>query len=128
MSQEALRVVFRVEMGNGRPAPKPEPGATRERLRQDRAARRARSLALAYYIDDLVRSGQVTGLAEMAQICGVSRAAVSKIRIDMKLPIDSQAQVLLRCRPRKRYNLPTINGLDNTGEKSKARPESDEFL
>lgn len=47
MNQEPLRVEFRVELGNRRPVPKSEPGARAERQRVDRAARRARNLALA---------------------------------------------------------------------------------
>lgn len=79
MNQEPLRVEFRVELGNRRVEPNPEPGAKAERQRQDRAARRARNLALAYHIDHLIRSGQVADLAGVARMCGVSRARVSKI-------------------------------------------------
>jgi hypothetical protein len=79
VSQEPLRVEFRVELGNRRVVPTPEPGAKAERQRVDRAARRARNLALAYWIDGLVRSGQVANLAQVAKMCGVSRARVSKI-------------------------------------------------
>ncbi len=77
MSQEPLRVEFRVELGNRRPGPKPAAGAKAERQRLDRAARRARNLALAYWIDHLVRSGEVADLAAVARMCGVSRARVS---------------------------------------------------
>lgn len=79
MSQESLRVEFRVELGNRRPVPKPEPGAGAERQRLDRAARRARNLALAYWIDHLIRSGEVADLAAVARICGVSRARISNV-------------------------------------------------
>jgi hypothetical protein len=41
--------------------------------------RKARNLALAYYIDSLVRSGEVADLAAVARMCGVSRARVSKV-------------------------------------------------
>lgn len=79
MSQEPLRVEFRVDLGKWPPAPKPTPGAKAERLRQDRAARRARNLALAYYIDGIIRSGQAADLAAVARMCGVSRARVSAV-------------------------------------------------
>lgn len=59
--------------------PKPLPGEKAERLRQERAARKARNLALALYIDSLIRSGEVADLATVARMCGVSRARVSKI-------------------------------------------------
>ena len=55
MSEE-LRVEFKMAIARRpEPKPKPEPGVKAERLRVDRAARRARNLALAYYIDGLVR-------------------------------------------------------------------------
>lgn len=79
MSQEPLRVEFRVELGNRRPGPKPEAGAKADRQRLDRAARRARNLALAYWIDGLIRSGEATDLAAVARMCGVSRARVTKL-------------------------------------------------
>lgn len=77
MSQEPLKVEFRLDLGKRPPAPKPEPGAKAERQRRDRAARNARNLALAYWIDHLIRSGQVADLAAVARMCGVSRARVS---------------------------------------------------
>jgi hypothetical protein len=79
VNDDALRVEFKVKLDGRRPAPKPEPGAKAERQRQDRAARRARNLALAYWIDGLVRSGEVPYLATVARMCGVSRARVSAV-------------------------------------------------
>lgn len=79
MSQEPLRVEFRVDLGKRPPAPKPEPGARTERQRLDRAARRARNLALAYWIEHLIRSGEVADLAAVARMCGVSRARVTAV-------------------------------------------------
>lgn len=79
MSQEPLRVEFRVELGNRRPVAKLEPGVKVERQRLDRAARRARNLALAYWIDGLIRRGEVADLAAVARMCGVSRARVSAV-------------------------------------------------
>jgi len=61
------------------PKPRPEPGVKAERVRVDRAGRRARNLALAYWIDHLIRSGEVKDLATVARMCGVSRARVSAI-------------------------------------------------
>jgi hypothetical protein len=77
---EKLRVEFKLAIAR-RPAPKPvpEPGVKTERLRVDRAARRARNLALAYWIDGLIRTGEVEDLAAAARMCGVSRARVSKV-------------------------------------------------
>lgn len=79
MADDVLRVEFRVALGNRRLLAKPEPGANVERQRQDRAARRARNVALAHYIDHLIRSGEVADLAAVARMCGVSRARVSNV-------------------------------------------------
>lgn len=79
MGDEALRVEFSVQLAGRRPAPKAAPGAKRERQREDRAARKARNLALAYWIDGLIRSGEVDDLSAVARMCGVSRARVSKV-------------------------------------------------
>ncbi len=94
MSQEPLRVEFRVELENRRPAPKPEPRARAERKRVDRAARRARNLALAYWIDHMIRSGAVDDLAAVARMCGVSRAIVSRVMAHLGMPALHQASVV----------------------------------
>lgn len=60
-------------------SPKLPPGARAERQRLERAARKARNLALALYIDSLIRSGEVADLAAVARMCGVSRARVSNL-------------------------------------------------
>lgn len=78
MKKKALTVEFRLSPTKT-PAPKPLPGEKAERLRQERAARRARNLALAYWIDGLVRGGQIADLAAVARACGVSRARVSSL-------------------------------------------------
>jgi hypothetical protein len=77
---EELRVEFKLAIAR-RPEPKPvpEPGVKTERLRVDRAARRARQLALAHYVDSLVRSGEIEDLAAVARLCGISRARISKL-------------------------------------------------
>lgn len=94
MNQEPLRVEFRVELGNRRPVPKRAPGTRAERQRVDRAARRARNLALAYWIDHLVRSGQVTDLAAAAKLCRVSRASLTKLCGMRFLPVRIQDLIL----------------------------------
>lgn len=99
MSQEGLRVEFRVEMGKRRPAPKPEPGAKAERQRAGRAARQARNLALAYWIDHLVRTGQVADLAAVAKMCGVSRAMVSRVVAHLGMPALEQVSVVAHVTP-----------------------------
>jgi len=79
VKEKALTVEFRLTPTKTTPAPEPEPGAKAERLRQKRAARKARKLALAYWIDSLIRSGEVANLAAVARMCGVSRVRVSKV-------------------------------------------------
>lgn len=79
MKERPLTVEFRLAPKRTVPASKPPPGARAERQRQERAARRARNLALALYIDSLIRSGEIADLAAMARMCGVSRVRVSKV-------------------------------------------------
>ena len=98
MSDE-LRVEFKVPTGRRR-APKPEPGAKAERQRLDRTARRARNLALAYWIDGLVRSGQVEDLAAVARMCGVSRARVSAVVSLLEMAGAEQGRLLGARHPR----------------------------
>lgn len=77
MKEKALTVEFRFT--RKKTIPKPPPGAKAERLRLERAARKARNLALAYWIDGLVRRGEVRDLAAVARMCGVSRARISRV-------------------------------------------------
>lgn len=95
MSEE-LRVEFTVAFSGRRAEVKPvtEPGVKAERLRVDRTARRARNLALAYWIDGLVRSGEVEDLAAVARMCGVSRARVSIIESHILAPLVEQERAL----------------------------------
>jgi hypothetical protein len=83
VTDKPLTVEFKLAIAR-RPQqkPVPEPGVKAERLRVDRAARRARNLALAYWIDGLIRSGEVASPAEVARRCGVSRARISAV-LDM---------------------------------------------
>jgi hypothetical protein len=92
---DELRVEFRLAISR-RPEPKPvpEPGVKTERLRVDRAARRARNLALAYWIDGLVRSGAVPDLAAAAHLCGISKARISKLISLLGAPVAEQERLL----------------------------------
>lgn len=74
-----LRVEFKMAVAGRRSVPKPDPQAKAKRQRQDRAARKARNLALAYWIDGLVRSGEIPDLAAAAKQCGVSRARLTQV-------------------------------------------------
>lgn len=94
MSERPPTVEFRLPPTKPSPAPKLPPGAKAERLRRERAARRARNLALAYYIDSLIRSGEVADLAAVARMCGVSRARVSKVFGLLGMAEAEQRQVL----------------------------------
>lgn len=96
MSDE-LRVEFKVAVSRRpEPRPKPVPGVKAERVRQDRATRRARNLALAYWIEGLVRSGEVADLAAVARMCEVSRVMISNLMVDMGLALPQQSAVLLQ--------------------------------
>lgn len=95
MKERALTVEFRLAPTRTPPTPKPPAGFKAERQRQERAARCARNLALAYWIDGLVRSGEVKDLAAVARMCGVSRARVSKLRKQLDVPRPGQQRLLL---------------------------------
>lgn len=94
MSDEALRVEFRVELGKRPAAPKPQPEAKAERQRRDRAVRRARNLALAHWIDHLIQVSEVTDLADAAKMCGVSRARLTAITEGLSLSLPLQEEIL----------------------------------
>ena len=99
MGDEALRVEFKVQLAGRRPEPKAAPGAKRERQRQDRAARQARNLALAYWIDGLIRSGEVADLAAVARLCKVSRARVTAVAALLALAGAEQGRIVENASP-----------------------------
>lgn len=86
MKEKRPTVEFRLPPTGTSPSPKALPGERAERLRRERAARKVRNLALAHYIDSLIRSGEVADLAAVARMCGVSRARISRIA-DLAGPI-----------------------------------------
>ena len=96
MKEKAITVEFRIPPT--KTTPKPPPGAKAERQRQERAARKARNLALAYYIDSLIRSGKVADLAAVAHLCGVSRARVSKVVSLLEMAVAAQEQLIANTR------------------------------
>lgn len=53
-----------------------------------------RMLALAYYLDELLRTGQVKNYAELAKLGGVSRARISQIMDLMLIPSTLQTRLL----------------------------------
>ncbi len=93
MKQDALMVEFKVRIGKQRPEPAAALVDRAERQRVDRAARRARKLALAHWIDHLIRSGEVADLAAAARMCGVSRARITTTvgMLDMSIADQSAA-------------------------------------
>ena len=96
MSHDALRVKFKVRMIKRRPKPAPAPVDRAERQRLDRAARRARNLALAYCIDHLIRNGEVADLAAVAHMCAVSWARVSAVASLLGTGRAKQEQLLVQ--------------------------------
>lgn len=97
MNEEAVRVEFALPPSKQPPALQPAPEFKAERLRRLRATKRARQLALAYWIDGLIRGGQVADLAAVARLGGVSRARVSKLLEALGMP--TPAQEALLCAP-----------------------------
>lgn len=98
MNEEAVRVEFALPPSKQPPAPKPAPEFKAERLRRLRAAKRARQLALAYWIDGLIRGGEFRDLAAAARRCRVSEARVSKLMDLLGLPMAEQ-ECLMRSSP-----------------------------
>ena len=94
MKEKALTVEFRLPPA--KTTPKPLPGAKAERQRQERAARKARNLALAYYIDELIRSREVTDLAAVGRSCGISRAYLSKLMSALAMSAAEKERLLAR--------------------------------
>lgn len=94
MKQRPLTVEFRLPPTGTSPVPKTLPGEKAERQRQERAARKARNLALAYYIDSLIRSGEVANLAAVARMCGVSRSRLSVVTGIHGLPVREQEAIV----------------------------------
>lgn len=72
----------------------PTPGTRARRQRVVRAARRSRNLALAYWTDGLVRSGEVADLAAVARMCGVSRAGALRIVALLGIPTADQMYLI----------------------------------
>ena len=95
MKEQPPTVEFRLSPTKTPPSPKPPPGARAERQRQERAARKARNLAFAYWIDGLVRSGEAADLAAVARRCYVSRARVSRLLSLLSTPLSSQEILLI---------------------------------
>lgn len=83
-----------MESENRQLAQNPKPRAMAERQRVDRAARRARNLALAYWIDHLVRSGEVADLAAVARMCEVSRARLTVVLKLTCVPMSDQQRTV----------------------------------
>lgn len=94
MNEQVVRVEFALPPSKKPLAPKPAPEFKAERLRRLRAAKRARQLALAYWIDGLVRAGQVADLAAVARLCRVSRTRVSKLLEALGMPTPAQEALL----------------------------------
>ena len=71
-----LDIDLKAERRARRDEPSPEPSPPNPVARTARLLRR---IALAQHIDHLVQTGQVASYAEIARMCGVSRAAVSRV-------------------------------------------------
>jgi hypothetical protein len=64
-----------------------------------RVPRLARLMALALRCEELIRSGQVKNLAELARLGHVSGARISQIMSLLQLAPDLQEELLFRSRP-----------------------------
>jgi len=104
MKGRPLTVEFRLPPIGTSPAPKPPPGAKAERLRLERAARRARRLALAHHLDWLLQSGRASDLAAISEQTGVTRARITQVYSLIHLAPDLQIKVL--CLPQSGSPIP----------------------
>ena len=78
-----------------KPEPPPEPPANTEDRRKLPATRLARQLALAYHVDRLIESGQVTGYADAARRLGITRSRMSQVMGLLNLSPSVQESLLL---------------------------------
>ena len=85
------RVHFNNRGRGSRKRPTPDRQSTAE---AGRVPRVSRLMALAMRFDELIRSGQVTGYAELARLGHVSRARLSQIASLLGLAPDLQEEIL----------------------------------
>jgi hypothetical protein len=85
------RVHFTNRGRGSRKRPTPDRQSTAE---AGRVPRISRLMALAMRFDELIRSGQVTGYAELARLGHVSRARLSQIASLLGLAPDLQEEIL----------------------------------
>jgi len=80
-----MRVEIEVDLRPAPPGPAAEakptvdPAARAEQRRRDREERMLRRLALAQVIEASITIGRFNDMADLAQLCGVSRARVSQV-------------------------------------------------
>ena len=72
-----MRVEMKVDLAARNRSTQPKADAPVRR--RPKAEGRLRWLALALHIEELIQSSQASSLAEVARICGVSRARVSQV-------------------------------------------------
>jgi hypothetical protein len=85
------RVHFNYRGRGSRKRPPPDRGSP---IEAGRVPRVSRLMALAMRFDELIRSGQITGYAELAKLGHVSRARLSQIASLLGLAPDLQEDIL----------------------------------
>jgi hypothetical protein len=91
----AFTIECRVHFNNrGRGSRKRPPSVLGSEAEAGRVPRVSRLMALAMRFDELIRSGQVTGYAELARLGHVSRARLSQIASLLCLAPDLQEEIL----------------------------------
>ncbi len=91
----AFTIECRVHFNNrGRGSRKGPPSDRAASTEAGRVPRVSRLMALAMRFDELIRSGQVTGYAELARLGHVSRARLSQIASLLGLAPDLQEEIL----------------------------------
>ncbi len=91
----AFTIECRVHFNNrGRGSRKGPPSDRAASTEPGRVPRVSRLMALAMQFDELIRSGQVTGYAELARLGHVSRARLSQVASLLGLAPDLQEEIL----------------------------------
>jgi hypothetical protein len=95
-----VRVELAVELGPKRREILPEDQDHRDHKIHRTRDRQLRWLALAFLIEDLVLNGQVESYAEIARMCNVSRARVSRVVGLLGMAVVEQNKIFDSCGPR----------------------------
>jgi hypothetical protein len=102
-----------IPLGRRGSAARPEASGAAQSVPSARAPRIARLLALAWHVEELVRSGTVSSYAAAARLGHVSRARLSQILSLLNLAPDLQEQLLFLQHPARGRQAPALRHVLN---------------